>query len=214
MTFSFFELLDLSGTLAFAISGALAGREKRFDLFGISILAFATAIGGGATRDIMIGATPVMWLKNMSYFYTILLGVLMALVFFKKLLFLRYSLFLFDTIGLAVFTLTGIEKGMNIGLHPVICITLGTITASFGGVIRDILAHQTPVIFRREIYATACIAGGALYYLLRYFQLPQNIIYIGTTGIILLIRLLAVTYKWQLPRPHSVPRHTFKKRKK
>lgn len=199
MMFNFFEILDLLGTMAFAISGALAGRERRLDLFGLTILAFATAIGGGTVRDMMIGATPVTWLKDLTYFYTILIGVAMALVFYKKFNFLRYSLFLFDTIGLAVFTLIGIEKGMNVGLHPVICVTLGTITASFGGVIRDILANKVPIIFKQEIYATACIAGGIMYYMLHHFQLSKDILYIGTAGIIIVIRVLAVRYKWSLP---------------
>ncbi|KUF38274.1 trimeric intracellular cation channel family protein [Myroides marinus] len=197
--FDFFYILDLLGTLAFAISGALAGRERRLDLFGMTILAFATAIGGGTIRDMMIGWTPVMWLTNLSYFYVTLLGVVMAIVFYKKFNFLRYSLFLFDTIGIAVFTLIGIEKGMKVGLHPVICVTLGTITACFGGVIRDILANKIPLIFKQEIYATACILGGLVYYLLNYFELSKDILYIGTAGIIILIRVLAVKYKWSLP---------------
>jgi uncharacterized membrane protein YeiH len=197
--FDFFYILDLLGTLAFAISGALAGRERRLDLFGMTILAFATAIGGGTIRDMMIGWTPVMWLTNLSYFYVTLLGVAMAIVFYKKFNFLRYSLFLFDTIGIAVFTLIGIEKGMKVGLHPVICVTLGTITACFGGVIRDILANKIPLIFKQEIYATACILGGLVYYLLNYFELSKDILYIGTAGIIILIRVLAVKYKWSLP---------------
>lgn len=197
--FDFFYILDLLGTLAFAISGALAGRERRLDLFGMTILAFATAIGGGTIRDMMIGFTPVMWLTNLSYFYVTLLGVAMAIVFYKKFNFLRYSLFLFDTIGIAVFTLIGIEKGMKVGLHPVICVTLGTITACFGGVIRDILANKVPLIFKQEIYATACILGGMVYYLLNYFSLSKDVLYIGTAGIIILIRVLAVKYKWSLP---------------
>ncbi len=197
--YSFFDILDLLGTLAFAISGALAGRERRLDLFGMSILAFATAIGGGTIRDMMIGYTPVMWLTNLNYFYVTLLGVFLAIVFYKKFNFLRYSLFLFDTIGIAVFTLIGIEKGMNVGLHPIICVTLGTITACFGGVIRDILANKIPIIFKQEIYATACIVGGLMYYVLNYFDLSKDILYIGTAGIIIVIRILAVKYKWSLP---------------
>ncbi|MGL4584856.1 MAG: trimeric intracellular cation channel family protein [Flavobacterium sp.] len=197
--FTFFDILDLLGTLAFAISGALAGRERRLDLFGMTILAFATAIGGGTIRDMMIGWTPVTWVTDLNYFYVTMLGVLMAIVFYRKFNFLRYSLFLFDTIGIAVFTLIGIEKGMTVGLHPIICVTLGTITACFGGVIRDILANKIPLIFKQEIYATACILGGLVYYLLNYFDLGKDIMYIGTAGIIIVVRVLAVKYKWSLP---------------
>lgn len=201
--FSFFEILDLLGTLAFAISGALAGRERKLDLFGMVILAFATAIGGGTIRDVMIGISPVTWLTNLNYFYVTFLGVILALVFYKRFNFLRYSLFLFDTIGIAVFTLIGIEKGMAVGLHPIFCVTLGTITACFGGVIRDILANQIPIIFKKEIYATACIFGGSVYYVLYHFQVNKEVMYITTAGIIIVIRLFAVRYKWSLPFAHD-----------
>jgi len=201
--FSFFEILDLLGTLAFAISGALAGRERKLDLFGMIILAFATAVGGGTIRDMMIGITPVFWLTNLSYFYVTFLGVFLSLVFYKRFAILRYSLFLFDTIGIAVFTLIGITKGMSVGLHPVFCIALGTITACFGGVIRDILANQIPIIFKKEIYATACIFGGGVFYLLEYYHINQEVIYLTTAGSIIILRLLAVRYKWSLPFAHE-----------
>lgn len=195
----FFSFLDLLGTMAFAISGALAGREKRLDLFGILTLAFVTAIGGGTLRDVIIGVTPVTWLMDLSYFYTITLGVIVAMVFYKYLEYLRVSLFLFDTIGLAVFVFIGIEKGMGVGLHPIICITLGTITACFGGVIRDILANKIPIIFKREIYATACIIGGAFFYLFYFLGINKDVNYILTFTIIFTIRILAVKRGWKLP---------------
>lgn len=194
-----FSILDLLGTMAFAISGALAGREKRLDLFGILTLAFVTAIGGGTLRDVIIGITPVTWLTDLNYFYTTILGTLLAIVFYKRLEYLRVSLFLFDTIGLAVFTLIGIEKGMSVGLHPIICITLGTITACFGGVIRDILSNKIPIIFKREIYATACIFGGGVYYLLYHFNIDKDLSYLMTSIAILSIRILAVKRHWKLP---------------
>ncbi len=194
-----FSILDLLGTMAFAISGALAGREKRLDLFGILTLAFVTAIGGGTLRDVIIGITPVTWLTDLNYFYTTILGTLLAIVFYKRLEYLRVSLFLFDTIGLAVFTLIGIEKGMSVGLHPIICITLGTITACFGGVIRDILSNKIPIIFKREIYATACIFGGGVYYLLYHFNIDKDLSYLMTSIAIFSIRILAVKRHWKLP---------------
>ncbi len=198
-----FFILDLLGTMAFAISGALVGREKRLDLFGILTLAFVTAIGGGTLRDVIIGITPVTWLTDLSYFYTILGSVVGALVFYKYLDYLRVSLFLFDTIGLAVFTLIGIEKGMSVGLHPVICVTLGTITACFGGVIRDILSNTIPIILKREIYATACIAGGLVFYALYYLNADKDLIYIITSLVIIGIRILAVKRAWKLPYSHT-----------
>ena len=198
-----FSILDLLGTMAFAISGALVGREKRLDLFGILTLAFVTAIGGGTLRDVIIGITPVTWLTDLTYFYTIILSVIGALVFYKYLDYLRLSLFLFDTTGLAIFTLIGIEKGMSVGLHPVICVTLGTITACFGGVIRDILSNTIPIILKREIYATACIVGGLVFYALYYLKVDQDLNYIITSLTIIGIRLLAVKKEWKLPYSHS-----------
>ncbi|MHC5202204.1 trimeric intracellular cation channel family protein [Myroides sp. LJL119] len=200
---TFFYALDLLGTLAFAISGALAGRERQLDLFGMTILAFATAIGGGTIRDMMIGITPVMWLRDMGYFSVVLLGVGMAILFYQRFNILRYSLFLFDTVGIAVFTLIGIERGLSVGLHPVICVSLGTITACFGGVIRDILANQIPIVFKKEIYATACILGGGVYFLLSHFQVNQDLLYISTAGFIIIVRILSVRYKWSLPFAHD-----------
>jgi uncharacterized membrane protein YeiH len=112
---------------------------------------------------------------------------------------LRTSLFLFDTIGLGVFTLIGLEKGIEVHLHPVICIALGTMTACFGGVIRDILCNEIPVIFRREIYATICIFGGVVFFALKYFQINNDLLYLITSLVIIAVRLLAVKYKWYLP---------------
>lgn len=200
---TFFHAFDLLGTLAFAISGALAGRERKLDLFGMSTLAFATAIGGGTIRDMMIGLTPVMWLRDMSYYTVVILGIGCAILFYKRFNILRYSLFLFDTIGIAVFTLIGIERGLGVGLHPIICISLGTITACFGGVLRDTLANQIPIIFKKEIYATACIAGGGVYFLLAHFNLTKDLLYILTASFIIVVRILSVRYKWSLPFAHD-----------
>ena len=194
-----FQLLDILGTMAFAISGVLTAFHKKLDPVGVFIIAFVTAVGGGTLRDVLIGQTPVMWMQNMLYVYMIILGFFLALIFRKKLDRLRKSLFLFDTIGLGVFTLIGLEKGIAIGLHPVICIALGTITACFGGVIRDILCNEIPIIFRREIYATICIIGGLVFFGLKFFEFNKEVIHLVTSSVIISIRLLAVNYKWYLP---------------
>lgn len=194
-----FDVLDILGTIAFAISGVLTALHKRLDPFGVFIIAFVTAVGGGTLRDILIGNTPVGWMLNMKYLYSIAGAVAFALLFRKRLSYLRTSLFLFDTIGLGVFVLVGIEKGLHIGLHPIICIALGTMTACFGGVIRDILSNEIPVIFRKEIYATACIVGGMVFFGLQFLSMNQQIHYIATAVTIVVIRLLAVTYKLELP---------------
>ncbi|RTY66194.1 trimeric intracellular cation channel family protein [Flavobacterium sp. GSP27] len=194
-----FYFLDFVGTIAFTMSGALTAMSKKLDPFGVFIIAFVTAVGGGTLRDVMIGRTPVGWMLDLNYVYVIFLGFVLSIIFRKKFDRLRTSLFLFDTVGLGVFTLIGLEKGINIGLHPVICIALGTITACFGGVIRDILCNDIPVIFRREIYATICILGGMLFFMLREFNLDKDILYITTSIFIIIIRLMAVKFKWYLP---------------
>jgi uncharacterized membrane protein YeiH len=194
-----FHLLDIIGTIAFAMSGALTAMSKKMDGFGVFIIAFVTAVGGGTLRDVMIGRTPVGWMLDLEYVYVICIGFILALLFRKKFDRLRTSLFLFDTIGLGVFTLIGLEKGINIGLHPLICIALGTMTACFGGVIRDILCTEIPVIFRKEIYATICILGGVVFFALKRFNLDDNLLYILTSLVIISVRLMAVKFKWYLP---------------
>jgi uncharacterized membrane protein YeiH len=194
-----FHIIDIVGTMAFAISGVLTAFNKKLDPFGVFIIAFVTSVGGGTLRDILIGRTPVGWMVDLTYVYVIIIGYFLALLFRKRLDHFRTSLFLFDTIGLGVFTLIGLEKGIVAGLHPVICIALGTMTACFGGVIRDILCNEIPVIFRKEIYATICIMGGILFFILKYFNLQDDFLYLVTSSFMIAIRLFAVKYKWSLP---------------
>ena len=198
-----FSILEIVGTMAFAMSGVLTAMDKKLDPFGVFIIAFVTAVGGGTLRDVMIGRTPVFWMLDLEYVYMIVVGFVLAVLFRKKFDKLRTSLSLFDTIGLGVYTLTGLRKGIEIGLHPIICIALGTITACFGGVIRDILCNEIPVIFRKEIYATICILGGVLFFMLKKLQFHDELIYITTVSVIIAIRLMAVKYKWQFPALES-----------
>ncbi|WP_425077005.1 trimeric intracellular cation channel family protein [Psychroserpens sp. S379A] len=195
----FFQILDILGTVAFAISGVLIALNKKMDPFGVLIIAFVTAVGGGSLRDVLIGIQPVFWMTNMTYVYVIFGATVFAIVLKSKLSYLRKSLFLFDTIGIGLYTVIGIEKGVIAGLHPIICIALGTITACFGGVIRDILCNEIPVIFRKEIYAIACIIGGLTYFLLREFTINNNVVFIIAGMIVIIIRLLAVKFKISLP---------------
>ncbi|WP_353777704.1 TRIC cation channel family protein [Winogradskyella sp. 3972H.M.0a.05] len=195
----FFQVIDILGTIAFAISGVLIALNKRMDAFGVLIIGFVTAVGGGTLRDVLIGQTPVFWMKNMTFIYVILATTLITVIIQKHISYLRSSLFLFDTIGIGLYTVVGIEKGLEIGLHPIICIALGTMSASFGGVIRDILCNEIPVIFRKEIYATACIAGGIVYFLLRKLPVDNNLIFIISGLVVIAIRLVAVKFKISLP---------------
>lgn len=191
-------VLDIIGTLAFAISGVLTALHKRLDLFGILIIAFVTAVGGGTLRDLLIG-TNVAWMLDLTYVYVIFGATVFAIIFRKRIGYIRRSLFLFDTIGIALYTIVGVEKGIAAGFSPIICISLGTMTACFGGVIRDILCNEIPIIFRKEIYATACILGASVYFLLLNTRIPLDFIVIISGATVMTVRLLAVYFNLSLP---------------
>ena len=194
-----FDFLDLLGTMAFATSGALMAINKKFDPFGVFIVAFVTALGGGTLRDVLIGRAPVGWMLETYYVYTILITVIITILFRKQIKYLTKSMFLFDTIGLGVFTIMGTQLGVESHFNPIISIALGTMTAAFGGIIRDILCNQIPVIFREEIYATAAIIGSITFLILNKFNIDINIIYVITISIVIAIRLIAVKFHLSLP---------------
>lgn len=195
----FYLVIDILGTIAFAISGVLVAMDKKLDPFGVFIVAFVTAVGGGTLRDLLLGNTPVTWLLQPIYIYTILTTVVLSIIFRKQLKYLRTSLFLFDTIGIGLYTLAGVEKGLDANLLPIMCIVVGTITACFGGVIRDILCNEIPVIFRKEVYATACIIGASSYFLLINLPVKPNYVNVICILIVITVRLLAVKFKIALP---------------
>lgn len=194
------ETLDFIGVFVFAISGVLTAINKKLDLLGVFIIAFVTALGGGTLRDVLIGKSPVGWMEDLNYVYIIFLGTGVALLFRNYLNKLRISLFLFDTIGLGVFTLIGLQKGLDYGLDPIICIAIGTMTASFGGLIRDILCNEIPLLLNGgTIYATICILGGVLFFTLKFFGLQDSINELTTSLFIIVFRLIAVRFNLSLP---------------
>jgi uncharacterized membrane protein YeiH len=193
-------VLDIIGTFAFAISGALVASKKEFDLFGVIIIAFATAVGGGMMRDVLINAHPINWIGDLNYIWTILAAVVFTFLFKSKIAPLSKTLFLFDTIGIGVFTLLGTQKGLSYDLHPFIAIVMGMVSSVMGGVIRDVLTNEVPLIFKKEIYASACLAGGTVYLVTNYFNLPENVQFIATILTVIIIRLLAVKFKLELPK--------------
>ncbi len=193
-----FLVIDILGTISFAVSGVLTAMKKRLDAFGILIIAFVTAVGGGTLRDVLIDAN-IAWMRNLTYLYVIIISSILAVIFRRKLTYVRRSLFLFDTIGIGLYTVVGVEKGIAAGFPPVICIALGTLSACFGGVIRDILCNEIPIIFRKEIYATACIVGGLTYFLLLQTPLSVNWVVILSGSMVITVRLLAVTFNVSLP---------------
>lgn len=191
-------IIDIVGTMVFAISGALTAADKRLDFFGISSVGFITAIGGGTIRDMLIGSTPVGWMQDLVYITVIAIGILLAAVFTRSIQNLRKTFFLFDTIGIAVFTVLGLQKALVIGVHPMIATMMGMVSAVFGGVVRDIVCNEIPLIFRKEIYALTCLTGGLLYILLIEIGVTQLWGVISTVLFIVVFRLLAVRYNWQL----------------
>ena len=194
-----FNILDFLGIISFAISGSLVAMRKKLDPFGVFIIAFATSVGGGTLRDVLIGAQPVFWMKNTSVIFIIMASYFFAIIFRKKLKYLNKSLFLFDTIGLGLYTIMGTEIGLKANFHPVVVISIATMSASFGGVIRDILCNEVPVIFRKEIYATACVFGSITYLVLHNFGFNETIVYVSTSLMVISIRLIAVLLKLSLP---------------
>ncbi|HUC83188.1 MAG TPA: trimeric intracellular cation channel family protein [Flavisolibacter sp.] len=197
---NFLNIIDILGTAAFAVSGVFAAMERRLDVFGVFIIAFASAIGGGTIRDILVGNLPVNWLQNALAIKVIFVSAFVTMVFGSYLKQLNSALFLFDALGMGLFTIVGMEIGLKKGFGPGVCIALGTITACFGGVLRDVLLNKVPLIFRTEIYALACIIGGVVYYFVRKTVVHDDIAKILSILLIFAIRVVAVRYKLSLPR--------------
>jgi uncharacterized membrane protein YeiH len=196
---SFLHIIDILGTFSFAVSGAFFAMEKKLDPFGVIIISFATAIGGGTLRDVLIGNLPVGWLKNPTAINTICIAAIGSMIFDGVLKKFNRTLFLFDALGLGLFTIVGIEIAIGQKFSVGVCIALGTITASFGGVLRDVLLNNVPLIFRKEIYAMASIIGGIVYFLLLHIHLDEYLSKIICILLIFTIRLVAVKYKLGLP---------------
>jgi len=197
--------IDLLGTLVFAVSGALAASDKNMyrDIFGVSFTGFVTAVGGGSLRDMILGTQPA-WVSDGNYLIVITVGVLVA-VFYKYYIFkFRRTFFLFDTMGIALYTVVGVQKSLEYGVSPLAAMILGMFSAVMGGVIRDTLINEIPLIFRKEIYATACLSGAALFVLLRLLGVNDNINAFSGVMLTFLIRILAVKYRWSLPKVGSL----------
>lgn len=199
----FLNLIDILGTFSFAVSGVFSAMEKKLDVFGVFIISFVTAIGGGTIRDILVGNLPVNWLQNALAMQVIFAAALITIAFGTYLKHLNTALFLFDALGLGLFTIIGFEIGLSKGFGPGICIALGTISACFGGVLRDVLLNKVPLIFQKEIYALACIIGGLAYYLLKQTAMNEDIAKIICILFIFFIRVVAVRYKLSLPQLSS-----------
>ena len=191
-------MIEILGTLAFAISGIRHAAAKHYDWFGGFVCGIAVAIGGGTLRDVMLGVTP-FWMTSPLYIICTLLAQVLVIAFARSLKRLDNAWLAFDTLGLALFTIAGIQKTLACD-HPFwVAIIMGCITGAAGGVLRDLLLNRTPVIFQKEIYAMASIAGGLLYWLLMYLGVNVGVSVIATFVVIVTLRFLALKYHISLP---------------
>lgn len=200
MEITLLYILDLIGTFSFAISGAMHAAKKQLDAFGVFITAFLTALGGGTIRDLLLGRSPVGWMTDLNYSIIVLIAVFISFIGYRQLYKLSKTFFLFDAIGIGVFTIIGINIGITYNIHIFLAITMGMVSACFGGILRDIFLTQIPLILRKEIYATACLLGGVLYVFLEQFIFIQEFNLLITIIFIILIRITAVKYHISLPK--------------
>jgi len=200
---TFVDIIDYIGTFAFAISGIRMASQKKFDLFGAFIVGMATAVGGGTLRDVMLGHSP-FWMTQWVYQIIVGLALAIFILFHKKIQQVASTLFIFDTIGLALFTVVGYEKTINAGFPFWSACIMGMFTGAAGGVIRDIFINEVPLIFRRDIYALACLVGGLVYTVGMWLGLSDVISQLGCAISVILMRIFAVRYHWQLPTLQNV----------
>ncbi len=193
-------LAELAGTFFFAISGVLATDDKDRNWFGVAFTGFVTALGGGSVRDVLLGSHPLVWIADINFLYAAIGGIVAAFLFFTKLGQLRRTMLIFDMVGIGFFTILGTEKALAFGVSPEIAAIMGVFTAVMGGVIRDTLTNKTPIIFDREIYATACLAGAVLYLVLHRYEVPRNINLVVSSGLIMIIRIVAIKFHLELPK--------------
>lgn len=194
----FITFCNYAGTFAFAISGIRLASAKQFDWFGAYVVGVVTAVGGGTIRDILINATP-FWMQDASYLIVSALALLFVIIFRKYVIKLYNTFFIFDAIGLGLFVVSGIDKTLSMGFPMWVAIVMGTITGSFGGMIRDILINEVPLIFRKDIYALTCVLGGAVYYICLKLAAPPIVTQVVTALSVLAARLIAVKYHLSAP---------------
>ena len=192
------NFVDYSGTFAFAISGIRLAYAKNFDWFGAYVVGLVTAIGGGTTRDLLLGVTP-FWMLQPSYLIITGIALCAIIIAGKKMKVFNNAFFLFDTIGLGLFVVVGIERTIDAGFPFWVTIVMGMITGSVGGILRDILINEVPLIFRKDIYALACILGGVVFYFCTILNLPREATQVLAALSVIGMRLIAVKYHLQIP---------------
>ncbi|WP_085932078.1 trimeric intracellular cation channel family protein [Enhydrobacter aerosaccus] len=200
------ETLDLVGTLVFALSGAVVGERRRMDLFGVLVLAFVTAVAGGMIRDVLIGAVPPASIANWHALALSVIAGLFAFFFPSAIDRLRFPVQVFDAAGLGIFAATGTEKALSYGISPIMAAMLGMLTGIGGGIVRDVLSAQIPVVLRSEIYALAALAGAALVAAGHSLGLPETVTLLTGTAVCLFLRMMAIYRGWHLPLGRSSDR--------
>lgn len=198
----FITIIDYIGTFAFAISGIRLASAKRFDWFGAYVVGFVTAVGGGTMRDLMLGLTP-FWMSNVAYLIVSGFALLFVVGFRKYVVKLNNTFFIFDAIGLGLFTVVGVEKSIAAGYPMWVGIIMGTMTGAAGGMFRDIFINEVPLIFRKDIYAIACVCGGFIYYLCLYLGLSPVLTQFIAASSVIVIRIFAVRFGICLPALHG-----------
>lgn len=198
MNITFVDILEFVGTFAFAISGIRLASAKQFDLFGAYVVGLVTAIGGGTIRDLLLDVTP-FWMSNTIYLTITALALLWVMVFSKYLVHMNNTFFFFDAIGLALFAVVGIQKTLDAGFPLWVATIMGTMTGAAGGVLRDVFINEIPLIFRKDIYAMACVMGGLAYWVCGLLGADSIITQIICGVCVFLTRVLAVKYHISLP---------------
>lgn len=193
-------LLDHIGVFVFAISGMLTAADRSLDILGGYIIAFITALGGGTLRDLLLNVD-VAWMGSVIQVSMVVAGGTFGILFRSYLKRLRRTLFIFDTIGIAIFTIIGVQKGLADEQFGVTVVFLGMISATFGGLIRDVLCNEIPLIFRKEVYAIPCLLGGTIFFLGSYYLGWGDSLWLvwSSIAIIITLRTLAVIFSWELP---------------
>ncbi len=204
METTFLTAIEVIGTIAFAISGIRLAAYRRFDWFGAYTVGLVTAIGGGTIRDVLLDI-PVFWMQTFLYLAVTGLSLAVVIIFKKMLVSNNRMLFVFDTLGLALFVVIGIQKTLATGYPMWVGIVMGVITGSFGGIVRDILINEQPLFFRKDIYATACIAGGVVYWIAGMLGLGAVGCQIACAMVVIILRMCALKWNWQLPVLSAVP---------
>jgi uncharacterized membrane protein YeiH len=194
-------ILDMAGTFFFAVSGAMVAVKKKMDLFGVIVLGTVTAIGGGTLREILLGRFPPFVFRRDIYIILAVAGAMFAFLFIEHLLQIGSAVLLADAVGLGTFVSIGVQQALSADITPASAVILGTVTAVAGGMIRDVLAGEVPFVLTRDFYAVSCIVGGIFFIILRNLGLETNTVMMSTTLLVIIMRVLAIRYRWKLPRP-------------